>query len=44
MNPVFFSIAAMVIGALAIWHRSFVGLMVAAGANVGAIWLMWPYL
>lgn len=44
MNPLLFSIAAMAIGAFAIWHRSFMGLGIAAGANAAAIWLMWPNL
>ncbi|WP_318762538.1 hypothetical protein [Aminobacter niigataensis] len=44
MNPVIFSLAAMAIGAFAIWHRSFIGLAVAAGANAAAIWLMWQNL
>ncbi|WP_275945203.1 hypothetical protein [Aminobacter anthyllidis] len=44
MNPLLFSIAAMAIGAFAIWHRSFIGLAIAAGANAAAIWLMWPNL
>ena len=44
MNPLLFSIAAMAIGAVAIWHRSFIGLAIAAGANAAAIGLMWPNL
>jgi hypothetical protein len=44
MNPVLFSIAAIAISALAIWHRSLIGLAVAACANAAAIWLMWPIL
>lgn len=44
MNPLLFAIAAMAIGAFAIWHRSFIGLAVAAGVNAAAIWLRWPNL
>ncbi|MBB4653037.1 hypothetical protein GGQ99_004821 [Aminobacter niigataensis] len=44
MSPVLFSIAAIAISAFAIWHRSVIGWIVAACANIAAMWLMWPTL
>lgn len=41
-SQVVFSMLVVAVSALALWHRSLVGWVVAALANLLALWLLWP--
>lgn len=37
-----FSLIVVAVSAFALWHRSLAGWVVAASANLLALWLLWP--